>query len=128
MSFEEQQTHIREHVIRELLTIFRIFHQAAPLKVPKNGRAIRQGGRSRIQTSNTILQFVNAQQTVEPSKASIKNFNKMNKALMKKLGYSCMYSNRKYRMLDPAYFWKVQLWLERLFVMYLGIVTKGIRG
>eukprot|EP00944_MAST-04C_sp_MAST-4C-sp1_P006705 g6705.t1 len=259
-SFEEQQTHIREHVIRELLTIFSIFHQAAPLKVPKNADELfdkvveardtdtfpvhapsiciprvfinitksrveaifrrldfgelervdmitkenangdkyqrvfvhfkkwadnedastarqmllsdqevkvvyddpwfwklsaskslrpedrpqrrrrptpfvdfKQSSKSQsthqmksnsepMEPSNTIPQFVNAQQTVEPSKASIKNFNKMNKALMKKLGYSLHVQQSEIPNAGPGLFLEGSAVAGTVICMYPGIV------
>ncbi len=123
-SFEEQQTHIREHIIRELLTIFSVFHQAAPLKVPKNAEELFDKVVEARDTdpSNTIPQFINAQQTVEPSKASIKNFNKMNNALMKKLGYSLHVQQSGIPNAGPGLFLEGSAVAGTVICMYPGIV------
>ena len=123
-SFEEQQTHIREHIIRELLTVFSVFHQAAPLKVPKNAEELFDKVVEARDTdpSNTIPQFINAQQTVEPSKASIKNFNKMNNALMKKLGYSLHVQQSGIPNAGPGLFLEGSAVAGTVICMYPGIV------
>ena len=123
-SLESQQQFIKEHVTKEILNIFNVFYEKVPLKVPQSEDELIDTIVEVDQAvdPNSFPLFVNSRSTTKPSAKSISNFNKMNDAMMEKLGYSLNVRQSKIPNAGQGVFLNGKATAGTVISLYPGIV------